>query len=105
MVNGDRLRFASRVQIGAARRQFKGEARLKGADGPGEAVFNQPQAKTVKLPGGTLFPLAHTTLLIDRARAISSMGRKLKGPRKQSPSSGRAWTGAAMGLSRAPAGT
>ncbi len=67
--NGDRLRFASRVKIGAERRQFKGEARLERADGPGEAVFNRPEAKTVKLPKGTLFPLAHTALLIDRARA------------------------------------
>lgn len=67
--NGDRLRFASRVQTGAERRDYKGEARLRGADGPGEAVFKQPEAKTMKLPEGTLFPLAHTALLIDRARA------------------------------------
>ena len=67
--NGDRLRFASRVHTGAERREYKGEAHLQGADRPGEAVFKQPEAKTMNLPEGTLFPLAHTALLIDRARA------------------------------------
>ena len=67
--NGDRLRFATRVQTGAERREYKGEARLPAAGGDGEAVFKLPESKTIKLPEGTLFPLAHTALLIDRARA------------------------------------
>ena len=67
--NGDRLRFASRVHTGAERRDYKGDARIQGSEGSGEAAFKLPEAKTIKLPKGTLFPLAHTALLIDQAHA------------------------------------
>ena len=67
--NGGHLRFAASIQMGDERNDYNGEARLQGADGAGEAVFKLPRAKTLKLPKGTLFPLAHTALLIDQARA------------------------------------
>lgn len=68
-LDGTRFRFASRTDIGADRQAFKGEASMPAAGGPGKAIFSVPEAKTVTLPEGTLFPLSHTAFLIARAEA------------------------------------
>lgn len=46
-----------------------GEARLDEPGKGGAADFTTPQPKTIALPGGTIFPSAHTILLIDKAKA------------------------------------
>src|SRR6059058_5885513 len=46
-----------------------GEAHLDGAGKGGAADFTSPQPKTIELPAGTLFPSAHTIMLIDKAKA------------------------------------
>jgi envelope integrity protein B len=47
--------------------EIRGEARRTGAGG--SAVFTKPQAVTLALPRGTLFPAAHNRLLVERAQA------------------------------------
>jgi EipB-like len=49
--------------------EIRGEAKLQGPGEPGTAEFTRPEATTLTLPAGTLFPTAHTLLLIARARA------------------------------------
>lgn len=46
-----------------------GEAHLDGPGKPGAADFTSPDPKTIELPAGTLFPSAHTIMLIDKAKA------------------------------------
>jgi hypothetical protein len=48
--------------------QTDGEASLTRAGGPGEAHYSMPAESTVKLPKGTVFPMAHTIALIAAAR-------------------------------------
>ena len=45
---------------------FEGSARV-GPDGDGKATFEQPEGQTFELPKGTLFPVAHTLVLIAQA--------------------------------------
>ena len=49
--------------------EIKGEAKLDGKDKGGMAEFTRPEATTLTLAPGVLFPTAHTLLLIDRAQA------------------------------------
>jgi len=49
--------------------EIRGEAQLNEAGKGGTADFAKPDAKKIDLPAGTLFPSAHTILLIDRAAA------------------------------------
>ena len=49
--------------------EIKGEARLSGPGLGGKVAFTQPRAVTLPLAPGTLFPAAHTRLLIERAQA------------------------------------
>ena len=49
--------------------EIRGEAKLDGRDKGGTVNFEKPEAKTLKLPPGTLFPSAHTIFLIDKAKA------------------------------------
>lgn len=49
--------------------EIRGEAKLDGAGKPGIAEFTRPEATTLNLPAGALFPTAHTLLLIARAQA------------------------------------
>lgn len=49
--------------------QTDGDATLQRAGGPGEARYTAPKDSTVKLPAGTLFPMAHTVAILEAAQA------------------------------------
>jgi hypothetical protein len=67
--DGNRYRFLVTKQHGGdTSNELDGEASQQPETG-GEARFRKPEAKTFKLPAGTLFPSAHTFALIDKARA------------------------------------
>lgn len=51
------------------RETVRGAAILEGPGKGGVAVFSKPRPEKIALPPGTLFPSAHTVLLIDAARA------------------------------------
>jgi hypothetical protein len=68
--DGMRYRFNERrLRNGELDEEIKGEAKLDGAEKGGSAEFTKPEAATLSLPAGTLFPTAHTVLLIQRAQA------------------------------------
>lgn len=72
--DGLRYRFSSRtVRNQVVEEDLRGKARLDGPGEGGEAVYSRPEGRRVDLPAGTLFPSAHTLMLLDAARA----GRKL----------------------------
>ena len=68
-LDGRTYRFITRENATGARQEVKGLATSGVADRPGTARFTEPEPKTVELAPGTLFPVAHTALLIERARA------------------------------------
>jgi hypothetical protein len=68
--DGLRYRFDERkLKNGELDEEIRGEARLDGAGKPGKAVFSHPDQKSFDLDAGTLFPTAHTLMLIERAQA------------------------------------
>ena len=68
--DGLRYRFNERrLRNGELDEEIKGEAKLGGKDKGGSAEFIKPDAATLALPEGALFPTAHTVLLIERAQA------------------------------------
>ena len=68
-LDGRAYRFAARRETGDETESALGRASIGADGGPGEAAFKLPEAKTLSLPGETLFPVAHTGWLIDRALA------------------------------------
>jgi envelope integrity protein B len=68
--DGLRYRFNQRqTRNGHLDQEIRGEARLDAPGRGGVAIFTKPQAQTLKLAPGVLFPSAHTILLIDKAKA------------------------------------
>jgi hypothetical protein len=68
--DGLRYRFKEkRLRNGELEEEIRGEAHLDGPGKGGVAEFQKPEAATVKLAPGVLFPTAHTLLLIERAKA------------------------------------
>jgi hypothetical protein len=68
--DGRRMRFHMRqITDGATTMQTDGNATLEGHGGPGVVHYTMPRVATVKLPAGTLFPMAHTAAIIAAARA------------------------------------
>ncbi len=68
--DGLRYRFFVRqLQDGEVKEELRGEARLDGVGAAGTARYSLPKANTVALPAGTLFPTAHTVMLLERAAA------------------------------------
>ena len=68
--DGLRYRFNERrLRNGELDEEIKGEATLDGSGKGGSAEFSKPEAATLPLPAGSLFPTAHTVLLIERAQA------------------------------------
>jgi hypothetical protein len=66
--DGLRFRFSQREQKnGELDKEVSGEAQLSGKGKGGSVTFTRPNASTLDLPAGVLFPTAHTALLIDRA--------------------------------------
>jgi len=47
--------------------EFGGDAKLNGRGGAGTARYTLPEKRTMKLPPGTLFPMAHSELLLRAA--------------------------------------
>jgi hypothetical protein len=54
---------------GTVDEEIHGSARLDGPGKGGTVTFEKPQAQTMKLPPGTMFPSTHTIMLIQRAEA------------------------------------
>jgi envelope integrity protein B len=68
--DGLRFRFLQReMKNGELDKEVNGEAQLTGKDKGGSVTFTKPNASTLDLPAGALFPTAHTMLLIQRAAA------------------------------------
>jgi hypothetical protein len=63
--NGLKLRFRMRQTTETAVTEMtSGEASLEAAGKPGEIHYVEPKEATMKLQGGTVFPMAHTARLI-----------------------------------------
>ncbi|HTT79489.1 MAG TPA: cell envelope integrity EipB family protein [Stellaceae bacterium] len=68
--DGLRYRFNQKeTKNDATDEDIRGTARLAAPGDGGIATFEMPAGKSFVLPPGTLFPSAHTMLLIDRAKA------------------------------------
>jgi hypothetical protein len=52
--------------------EIRGVAALEGIGKPGVANFEKPKPQVMNLPAGTIFPSAHTILLIDQAKGGTS---------------------------------
>ncbi len=66
--DGNRYNFnVRRVTNEKETEDFRGTATLNEQGGSG--IYTVPKGKTVKLPPGTLFPTAHTALLLEKAMA------------------------------------
>ena len=48
--------------------RIEGMARLAGPGKAGTAKFEQPEARSMKLPAGTIFPTAHTNAVLEAAK-------------------------------------
>jgi hypothetical protein len=68
--DGLRYRFNQKqTRNGEVDQEIRGEAKLDGPGKGGVAEFTKPEAQTLRLEPGVMFPSAHTILLIDSARA------------------------------------
>jgi hypothetical protein len=68
--DGLRYRFNQKeTRNGTVDEEIRGSAQLDGPGKGGTITFDKPQPQTMKLPPGTLFPSAHTILLLQRAQA------------------------------------
>src|SRR5258708_22076771 len=68
--DGLRYRFNQKeTRNGTIDEEIRGEAQLDGPGKGGTITFEKPNAKTMKLPVGAMFPSAHTILLLEKARA------------------------------------
>ncbi|MBV9200471.1 MAG: cell envelope integrity EipB family protein [Alphaproteobacteria bacterium] len=68
--DGLRYRFNQKqTRNGEVDQEIRGEAKLDGPGKGGVADFTKPEAQSLRLEPGVLFPSAHTILLIDSARA------------------------------------
>jgi hypothetical protein len=73
-LDGVSFRFNSRNEVnGELVEEVAGAARLERPGGPGVANFTKPQAATLELPAGVLFPTEHTLAVIRAARAGKRM--------------------------------
>ena len=62
-----------KLRDGDVAEETRGRAKLSGPGEAGQAEFTQPEASTVELPRGTMFPTEHTLLLIRSAMANETM--------------------------------
>lgn len=71
--DGRRLRFTlTQAAQGAVTQRISGEAELDGASG-GSVTYEAPSATRLRLPPGTLLPMAHTIRALQMARAGQRM--------------------------------
>ena len=97
--DGLRYRFNLRmVRNGEVAEEYRGEARLSGAGKPGEARYALPEGRKVKLPAGTMFPMAHTLAMLKAAAAGKTLfaGVVFDGATKEGMSSINAVIGKAL---------
>lgn len=67
--DGRRYRFNVRkLRDSEPNEELRGDAVIPSLNQPGEAKFSKPAPEVVKLPKGSMFPTAHTLLLIDSAK-------------------------------------
>ena len=59
--------FIRRLNAGTATEIQRGEARLGAPGQGGTAMYSEPTAEEITLPKGTMFPTAHSLLLMDAA--------------------------------------
>lgn len=70
--------FIRKLRDGDMTEQTRGRSKLTGPGEGGEAVFTQPEANTIDLPRGVMFPTDHALLLIGAAeRGERFVGRKV----------------------------
>ncbi len=68
--DGLSMRFRMRQTLDTAvTEQIEGTATLDSAGGPGTIRYTMPEAKTMPLPAGTVFPMGHTDAIIAAASA------------------------------------
>ncbi|MCH9014024.1 MAG: DUF1849 family protein, partial [Proteobacteria bacterium] len=60
--------FIRRLNIDGSSEELRGKARLGEAGEGGVAAFSAPEPRELPLPKGTLFPTAHSLLLMEAAR-------------------------------------
>ncbi len=60
--------FIRRLNIDGSSEELRGKARLGDVGEAGVAVFSAPEARELPLPKGTLYPTAHSLLLIEADR-------------------------------------
>jgi hypothetical protein len=75
----DGLHYRFRVRStrdGVVNEEIDGTADLEGKGKGGLAKFTLPEAKTMKLPKGTLFPTEHTVRMIELAQAGEHMAER-----------------------------
>ena len=66
--DGRRYRFfIRRINADGSTEEVRGEARFGEVGKPGVAVFEAPEARRLRLAKGTLFPTAHSLVLIEAA--------------------------------------
>jgi hypothetical protein len=71
-LDGRRYRFSLRnLTNGEESEKVVGTAALSGPRRTGQAEFVEPKRRTVALPAGTLFPVAHTVAVLRAARSPS----------------------------------
>ncbi len=67
--DGKHMRFHMKQTTDeAVASQTDGEATMEAGGGPGMARYTKPRRISVRLPSGTLFPMAHTEAIIEAAR-------------------------------------
>ena len=72
--DGRTFQFESRSrQNGSVIEEISGRAELAGAGKGGTISYTKPEEKRLDLPAGTMFPVAHTRLVIDEAMSGKSL--------------------------------
>lgn len=78
--NGLRYRYyvkrARKAGANTTPEEVRGEARVDAKTHAGKAKFEKPRKETLKLPEGTVFPTAHTILLLKKAAAGEKFDRR-----------------------------
>ena len=100
--DGRRFRFSSRTtRNGSVRERYRGTASIN-ADGTGLAVYTQPKPIRMQLPKGSIFPTAHSELIVRRAQAGQTFTWRIlfDGTTDEGPYGVSAVTGKARGTAR-----
>ena len=61
---------AQAMRDGEVEEEIGGRGRLVSVDGPGTVVYENPEAQTINLPHGSVFPITHLKMLLSKALGI-----------------------------------